>query len=171
MRIRDCETGIEGILKPTKDNTAHGLDVEYTVVEGPHAKRKFYGYPLVKGTTEGQLKAVDITMRLLRAILDSAFYLDPNDESPEASSKRHVNFRDFDGIRFLAEIGIERSRDSAYPDKNVLLRAITRDLPLWGGRPPIEQSPAVRASQPPTSASVNATTTAPVPIEKPKWAD
>jgi hypothetical protein len=170
MRIRFHDDGIDGVLKQTKDGTGHVLDTEYTVLEGQYAKRKFFGYPLVQGETDGQKLMVEKTMGLLRSIIDSAKFLDPSDQSSEANAKRQMELRDFDGIRFLGEIGIEKSKDLAYSDKNIRLRAITKDRPLWGGRPPIEQI-AIASNPTVPTAAVNATTTAPAfaPIGKPKW--
>jgi hypothetical protein len=173
-RIRFCDAGIDGILKPTKAGDAHGLDLEFTVVDGPHAKRKFFGFWLVQGETDGQKMMVERTMGMLRAMVDSAKYLDPSDTSPKAAAERQMELRDFDGLRFLGEIGIEKSRDAQYPDKNVLLRVITKDRPMWGQRPPIEQSPSVGQPRPATAAKVDASTGTAAPaasVSKPAWAD
>jgi len=109
-------------------------------------------------------------MPFLKSVLNSALYLDPADQSPAACERRKKELRDFDGMRFLAEIGIEKSKDAAYPDKNVVVRAITRDMPQCGGRPPVEQiGPTGRPTgetpgAPPPSAPL------PVPVHKPKSA-
>ena len=42
---------------------------------------------------------------MLKRIIASAKYLDLNDKSPETLAKYKMEFRDFDGLRFLAEIG------------------------------------------------------------------
>jgi hypothetical protein len=140
MNLRSGPDYLDGIVKPTKARDAYGLDVEYTVLDGPHAKRKLYGFVLTQGETDGQKSMIEQrSMPLLKGILNSACYLDPADSSPAACEKRRKELRDFDGLRFLAEVGVEKSKDAAYPDKNVVVRAITRDMPQWGGRPPIEQ--------------------------------
>jgi hypothetical protein len=95
--------------------------------------------------------------------------LDPNDLSPEARKKRTVDWRYFDGLRFLAEIGIEEGRNG-YSDKNIIAKVISRDMPLWGRRPPIDQvAPDLGLSSAPLTPAAPAA--APVaPIVKPKWA-
>jgi hypothetical protein len=107
----------------------------------------------------------------LKQVIDSAKFLDPNDRSIEARKARTMNYRDFDGLRFLAEIGIEPGRDG-YQDKNVIGKIITRDHPLWGGRPQIDQvAPSYTGSAPagaPGGAPA-APASAP-PVARPSWA-
>jgi hypothetical protein len=125
MNLRSGPDYLEGIVKPTKARDAYGLDVEYTVLDGPHAKRKLYGFVLTQGETDGQKSMIEQrSMPFLKGILNSAYYLDPADSSPAACEKRRKELRDFDGLRLLAEVGVEKSKDAAYPDKNVVVRAI-----------------------------------------------
>jgi hypothetical protein len=163
--------GTDGVLKRTKNGDAEGLDFELTLLDTQYAKSKLFWFALVVGETDGQKSMADKNHATLKRIIDSAKYLDPNDKSPEARKQRTVNWRDFDGPRFLAEIGIEPGRDG-YPDKNVVAKVITRDMPAWGGRPPIDQvavapdlSPAP-ASATPQGRAQQATP----PIAKPAWA-
>ena len=67
----------------------------------------------------------------------SARYLDPSDLSPDTLAKYKTEWRDFHNLRALVEIEIEKGKDG-YDDKNVVVRAITRDMPAWGNRPPIK---------------------------------
>jgi hypothetical protein len=167
MNLRSGPDYLDGILKPTKARDAYGLDVEYTVLDGPQAKRKLYGFVLTQGETDGQKSMIEQrSMPFLKGILNSGYYLDPADSSPAACEKRRKELPDFDGLRFLAEVGIEKSKDAAYADKNLVLRAITRDMPQWGGRPPIEQIG-------PTGGSIGgggSSAPPPAPIPRPKWA-
>jgi hypothetical protein len=168
--------GTDGILKKTKAGDAEGLDFEFTILEGPFAKQKLFWFALVNGETDGQKSMAERVLAKLKGLIDSGFFLDPNDRSPEARKKRSLNWRDFDGIRALVEIGIEEGK-GGYPDKNVIVRAITRDMTAWGQRPPIDQvavvypggngsapsNPAASAASP--SAGANVT-----PIARPNWA-
>jgi hypothetical protein len=158
--------GTDGVLKKTKNGDAEGLDLELTVLDGEHAKSKLFWFALVVGTTDGQKSMAEKNLATLKRVIDSAKFLDPNDRSSAARKTRNLEWRDFDGLRFLAEIGIEEGRDG-YPDKNVLAKVITRDMPAWGGRPPIEQI----ASDPGSSGPAGAPQASNVaPIAKPKWA-
>ena len=121
------------------------MDCEFTVVEGPYAKRKFWSMMLVEGTTDGQKTAVGITHSRLRAILESAKGVQPSDESPDAIKARQVEgYEDFDGIRFIAVVGEEKGNGISpktgkpYDDKNVLTGAVTPDKQGWAK---LEQPP------------------------------
>jgi hypothetical protein len=173
MRIRYGDA-TDGVLKRSESGETESLNVEYTIVSGPYARRKFWGNILLVGTTDGQKQMADRNKALLKAIIDSARGLSPGDKSPETRKARTVELRDFDGLRFQAEIGIEpESTDKrtgrTYAAKNVVKKAITRDMPGWGG--PIEQTPDVGnggdAAPPPQSSSPPP---APTPISKPRWA-
>jgi hypothetical protein len=159
--------GTDNILKPTKNGDAEGLDLELTILEGPYAKQKLFWYVLVAGSNDGQKSMVDRNFATLKKILDSAWFLDPADKSDEARKKRTPGWRGFDGLRFLAEIGIEQGKDG-YPDKNIIAKVITRDHPLWSGRPAIDQVAPDGGSAPPAAPQGGAQTTS---VQRPHWAD
>jgi hypothetical protein len=98
----------------------------------------------------------------LKAILDSAYNLRPDDKSDEARRKRSVTYRSFDGIRFVGKIGIEPAKDG-YQAKNVLAAVITNDLREWTGVGPVAQAQSRDAPQAPAVTPVQ-------PIERPTWA-
>jgi hypothetical protein len=144
------------------------LDLELTLLDTQYAKSKLFWFALVEGTTDGQKSMAEHNLATLKKIIDSAKYLDPNDRSQEARQKRTVNWRDFDGLRFLAEIGIEEGKNG-FPDKNVIAKVITRDSVDWKGRPPIDQVAPDYGSPAPSTVPQAAPQTAP-PIAKPAWA-
>jgi hypothetical protein len=164
--------GTDNMLTPTKAGDAEMLKFEGVVLEGRHTKRKMFGNWLVEGSTEGQSQMADHYLGILKGILASARYVDPNDQSLEARPKLTAEWRDFDGLRFLAEIGIEKGKDG-FEDKNIILRAITRDMPQWGNRPPIEQIPSIGnggSTGGVQQMSTSPATPAGAPIAKPAWA-
>ena len=63
------------------------LKTEFTVLEGEYAKRKVFGNCIVSGTTEGQKEMAEHYLGMLKGILASARYVDPNDRSPETLAK------------------------------------------------------------------------------------
>ena len=71
LNIRAGDAGADGLLTRAKDGRSEGLDCEFIIVEGPHAKRKFWMRLTLSGTTEGHSQAADISHRTLRAILES----------------------------------------------------------------------------------------------------
>jgi hypothetical protein len=135
LNIRAGNAGEDGLFKRSKNGDAEGLDCELTVVEGPYAKRKVFVWMLLSGTTDGQAQMAHSNKGKLRAILESARGIKPQDVSEVAKKARIAELRDFDGIRFMAELGIERGKDG-YRDKNILKRVITSDHKEWH---PIEQ--------------------------------
>lgn len=133
MTVRPGNAGEGGWLKRSKNGDSQAMDCEFTVVEGPFAKRKFWSLFTVEGTTEGHAKAAEISASRLRGILESAKGIRPDDESDAAKAARRVNsWGDFDGIRFVAKIGIEKAKEgSGYKDKNTLDAAVTPDRKAW----------------------------------------
>jgi hypothetical protein len=166
--------GTDGVLKRTKNGDAEGLDLELTVLEGQYAKQKLFWFALVVGTTDGQKSMAEKNLATLKRVIDSAKFLDPNDRSPEARKARNLEWRDFDGVRFLAEIGVEEGRDG-YPNKNIVAKVVTRDMPAWGQRPPIDQVASDFGSSGPTASGAPQAEKAEkaanvAPIKKPSWA-
>jgi len=162
LTLRPGGHGDGGWLKRTKAGNALMLDCEFTVIDGEYAKRKFWGYFTVEGETEGQLKAVDITRSLLRAVLESARGVKPSDASPGAQEKRKVNnWNDFDGLRFWAVVGVEESKDAQYADKNKLSAVVTPDRKEWTQIP---QGGSAPPPSPNSSKPSNGTT------GRPSWA-
>ena len=88
MRIKPGNSGIDDLCKRSSKGDSEGLDVEYIVQGGQYDKRKIYAFHLLDGTTSGHAKAGEITRSLLRAIFESVHGIDPNDNSPEAISRR-----------------------------------------------------------------------------------
>jgi hypothetical protein len=162
--------GTDGVLKRTRNGDAEGLDFELTILDGQYAKQKLFWFALVVGATDGQKSMVDKNLGKLKQVIDSAKFIDPNDRSPEARAKRSLSWRDFDGLRFLAEIGVEEGKNG-YGDKNIVAKVVTRDMSEWGGRPPIDQvgpgpSSGSTGGGPPAPPS----SPPPAPISKPTWA-
>jgi hypothetical protein len=143
-KVRPGNAGEGGILKRSKDGTCEMLDLELTVVEGEYARRKFWVNLVLAGTTPGQQEVANSSRGTLKQILDSAYNLDPNDKSPEARALRNKDLKDFDGLNFIAKIGVEKGKPKNdgsgenWPDKNIIAAIITPDRREWH---PVEQSP------------------------------
>lgn len=169
MTVRPGNAGEGGWLKRSKDGSSQALDCEFTVIEGPFAKRKFWGLFTVEGTTEGHTKAAEISASRLRGILESARGIRPDDESPAAKEVRRVkSWGDFDGIRFLAKIGVEvGTGEYKGKDKNRLDFAVTPDRQAWQK---IEQVAKQTAFVPAGTAAQTVATKAADAAKKPSWA-
>jgi hypothetical protein len=168
ITIRPGGAGEDGLLRRSQDGLCEMLDCEFTIVDGPFAKRKLWERFVLAGTTDGHAKATEISRGKLRALLESARGIRPDDVSPQARAARTVKLAEFDGMRFIGKIGIEKAKDKGngagtYPDRNTLVAAITPDRKDWH---------AVEQATPPTKSSNTANNAAPAPaaISKPAWA-
>ena len=149
-------------VKLTKAKDAKMLDCEFIITDGEFAKRKVWGLMMFEGNgTDGHKTAVNITLSRIRGMLESAYGVDPIDDSPAALAARQLKeWDDLNGLRFLARIGIEKSKDPQYPDKNVIAAAVTPDEDDYNGFDP---KPAPSAAP---AASNGAASTS----SKPSWA-
>ena len=124
ITLRPGGAGDGGWLKRSADGGCEMLDIEYVLLDGPFAKRKFWENLVVGGTTDGHAKAADISRGRLRAMLESARGVLPDDKSDEARQKRRAEYADLDGLSFIGKIGVKkgerRGNGENYPDKNIL---------------------------------------------------
>jgi len=111
------------------------LDGEFSIVEGPHAKRKFWQMFTVSGgkvDENGVSIGWKISKSTFRAMIDSALGLNPEDMSEEAKAKRVLRgLVDLGGITFVAKIKIEPSTNPQYNDSNKLERVVLSTEPEW----------------------------------------
>lgn len=116
--------------KETKAKDGEMLDFEYTISGGEFEKRKIWDLMMISGNgSDGHNEAVDITMSRVRAMLESAFNINPDDDSDEAMEGRRIeDWEELDGLEVLIKVGIEKSKDPQYPDKNRILAFITPDM-------------------------------------------
>jgi hypothetical protein len=167
LALRPGGAGEGGLFKRSRDGACEMLDLEFIVVDGPHAKRKLWENAVIAGTSDGHAKAAEISHGKLRAILESARGIKPSDPSVEARKARTAEYADFDGLRFIAKIGVEKGRPKNdgsgenYPDRNFLATVITPDRRDWH---PVEQVPRPAGPAGGNGAAVAA------PITKPSWA-
>ena len=114
----------DGYATQSFDTGAVYLACEFVVTAGPFAKRKMWsniGLRSPKGPTWGQMGR-----SFIRAALNSARNVTPQDNSPQASAARRINsFADLDGIEFIARVDVEK--DSKDEDRNVVKIAIEPD--------------------------------------------
>jgi hypothetical protein len=173
MRIRPGNVGEDGLLKRTASGDAEMLDCEFVVVDGVHAKRKFWDNFLLEGTKPGQQEMVLTNRGRLKKILESARGIKKDMPAEQARPLYNASLRDFDNLQFVARVGMrkgEPKKDGSgnWPDKNFLAAAISPDHREWH---PVEQplpfngGGAAAAPTPPASAPTDS-----APIAPPKWA-
>jgi hypothetical protein len=161
MKVRPGNAGEGGWLRRSKDGNSEALDCEFTLLDG--SKRKFWTLLTVTGTTEGHKEAADISKRYLRAMLESARGIRPDDKSNTAKeARRTTSYGDFNGLSFMVRIGVEPARNG-YKAKNKLDCIITPNETDW--RAVAQQSePTATAS---TTVARPAST--PAPMQRPQW--
>jgi hypothetical protein len=170
IHLRAGGAGEDGMLKRSAKGDCEMLDAEFTVIDGAYSKRKFWGYFVLHGETAGHEKAAEISRGTLRAILDSALGLKPDDASPKARAARTVSLKDFEGRTFIARIGVEEGREKNdgsgeyWPDKNILAGVITPDKKEWRS---VEQPPPFNGGR--ATSSATPSNSAP-PVTRPGWA-
>ncbi|MBR0683293.1 hypothetical protein GXW74_22595 [Roseomonas eburnea] len=151
-----------GLLKPARnpESDVRMLDCEFTVVAGPHIRRKFWQtFTVVGGKVDEQGVSIGwkISKGIFRAMIDSALGLDPQDMSEAAKAKRVLRgLADLHGITFAAKVRVEPASDSRYSDSNRLDRVV---LPgeaeyrrIMDGEA-VPASPSHRAARPTASSS------------------
>lgn len=162
MTIRSPRAGKEGTVHPLFNRASTGneyIDVEFEV-GGSFAGKKIWQ----NFTLHGSEKAAKISMRTLRAIIESARNIDPNDASPQAAAGRQMSdWADFNGMVFLGKVKcvVEQSnKDGNWYVNNEIAKVITPDMPEYAQGehitdkpiPPIPDGlPAPAASAPVTA--------------------
>jgi hypothetical protein len=152
-----------GLLKASRNGSdAKMIDAEFTVVTGPHTKRKFWQNFTVAGgkvDEHGVSIAWKISKGTFRAMIDSALGLDPNDMSEPAKAKRVLRgLADLSGITFAAKICVEPSKSADYGDANKLERVVLPGEPeyarIMAGEvvPPSPSPPRPQRQSPPPAA-------------------
>ena len=140
-----------GYAKRSDTTGAVMLDCEFTVIGGDYNKRKVWsnvGLYSPKGPKWGEMGRA-----FLRAAIESARGIDPNDASEAAMKARVVNgLADLDGLEFAARVDIEEGQNG-YGDKNVIQTVVGvkhkryAEVMAGGGSAPVAQPmPAPQAS-------------------------
>lgn len=150
--------------KATKAGDATMLDCEFVVTAGEHSKRRFWANMMVTSNgSDGHNTAVSITFSRVRGILESAYGIDPLDDSPDALAARKISdWSDLDGLEFVARIAIEPGKDG-YKDKNALAGAVTPNEAEYAGFKPAKRKSSAKASASASEPASNGT-------GRPAWA-
>jgi hypothetical protein len=172
MTIRPGGGGDDGWLTEASDHASQGLDCEYTVVEGEYANRKLWQRFTLEGTKPNHAEAGRISRNTIRAMIESARGIRPDDASDEAKAKRTLaGWDDLNGLRFMARLGV-KPPEGNYPAKNTLMEVITPEQTSWKaidqpppGAPNVDGGPANATASQPASSQTPANA-----IVRPDWA-
>lgn len=129
---------------------AQGLDIEITVTAGEFKGRKAWKWAGIVGNgSDGHNKMVAITRSFIRGALESAYGVDPSDDSAGAMDGRRLgDWDDLNGLEFLARFKLEKGEDytdqrtgevKSGKDKNDF-SAVTPDDPDYAGFKPARKA-------------------------------
>jgi hypothetical protein len=114
----------DSLLTRSKDGDSTYLSCEFTILEGPYAKRKVFDKIGISGSDQW----VNMGKARIRAILESAKNINPKDMSETAMAARKINsFEELNGLEVAVKIGVESDLGGVYPDKNRVMSIITPD--------------------------------------------
>ena len=168
LTIRPGGAGDGGWLRRANDGASEGLDCEFTVTDGEHAKRKLWQLFTLQGTTQKHAEAGEISRNTFKAILECARGIRPDDKSEAAQAARKVSgWQDFDGLRFMARLGVRPPKDG-YAAKNTILEVITPERVGWKQPEQIDRD---MLGKPTNSGTAPVAVAAPAnAIARPQWA-
>jgi hypothetical protein len=143
MTIRPPKAGKEGTQHPMFSRSSKGneyIDVEFEAL-GTYAGRKIWQ----NFTLFGSDQAAKISMRTMRAIVESARGISATDASPQAAAGRQLSdWADFNGMTFLAKVKcvVEKSqKDGQYYVNNEITKIITPDMEEYAAGEHITDKP------------------------------
>ena len=119
LHLRPPQEGRAGSapgLTASQSSSMQYLNCELEVLAGSFKGNKIWNNYNVEGAqTDGQRKAVDISMRSLRAMVEAARGILPQDQSPQAAQQRRLqSWMELDNIIFPVQVDCEISQ----PDRN-----------------------------------------------------
>jgi len=142
------------------------LNIEYTVLEGPFAKRKVFG--MIGLYSPKGPDWANMGRGLVRSMLNSARGISDKDNSPQAQAARRISgFGDLDGLEFVARIDVEKDNKGEY--RNTIKQVIEpdhKDYARLMGVPPKAGTALVAAAP----QAKPATPSRPAVSGKPAWA-
>lgn len=149
----DDET--ENLLTLSKNSGAKYLAVEFTIIGGPYARRKFWeNWTLAtsEDDNDGHKKAIDISSTKVRAVVEAVRGISPTDNSAAAKKQRDIDLRELDGMEFDCVLGIEEGT-GGYKDKNLIKRVIN---PAETGKPSTKVASGKPPKTPPAAVAAAA---------------
>ena len=147
LTIRPGGAGDGGLLKQSQRSDAQYLDCELTVTNGEYAKRKIWTNLTVMGGSlddNGKSKAGNISMRTIRAMLESCYNIEPRDMSDAAKAVRVLSsYGDLNNLVFKTSVGTEEYNEKV---SNKIDRIIVPGMPEY--KQPLGPDGLVRSSKP-----------------------
>lgn len=114
------------VVVPSKKNEANGfLDLELTIEDGQHARRKVWDRVGVRGNEQW----IAAGMAAIRHMLEAGRGAGPNNRQAYVLGAQYpqgseLGFMELDGLRVAIRVGIEKGKDG-YDDKNKIARYLS----------------------------------------------
>ena len=114
------------LFRASQSTSAKWLEIEYAIIGGQFDKRRFWHNHFFDGDAkddDGVSKSKKIGLQWLKAVLESHKNISANDASPEAQAVRQLDaskggVASINGMSVCVKVGIEKSNDPMYADKN-----------------------------------------------------
>lgn len=166
-----------GLFKQSKGSDVVYADWEFTVTYGPHLGAKIWQNTSIAGgqlDDKGQSKAGNITKTFLRAIVESAFGINPKDQTPQAQAYRNIpSVRSLEGVQFAIRVGIQEGEEKQgggrYPDRNTIAKVILPDDPQYADMKAGKEIPPQPSGPRPARSGAAASGAAPAPAQNTLW--
>jgi hypothetical protein len=166
LTIRHGGHGEGGLFKQSESG-AQMLDCEFVVLtKGQYERRKFWQYIILGGPSAGHEKAAEISRGMIRAMLESARDIRPDDMSEEATKARSAEYEDLQNLRFTVKVGIERDKTGDFNDKNRIAEVITPDSKKYSKVEQLPSQPRLPMVQPAAAKPASAPASK---IARPVW--
>ncbi len=112
--VKPGGAGTDGSLKNNKANNGTLLEMECVILSQPHANRKLFERWNIDHPNQ---TAVNISRSKIRALLNSARGINPDDQSPNAAQARTLNaYGEISGMVAVARLTVKKSE--GYKDQN-----------------------------------------------------
>jgi len=130
MEVRNGKNGSHQLLTRSEKGNEY-LNVEFKVARGTYEGKQIWE----RYTVMGSEAAAKISMRTLRAIVESARGIDPTDQSPGAAQNRVLNdWSDFQGMQFMAIVDAKlehNAKDGNDYVNNHIKKIVTPNMPEY----------------------------------------
>jgi hypothetical protein len=152
VKLRNYHGVGDGLSLAKNLRTSHA-DLELEVLDGEFAGRRLWetvtlavddspsspDMPLDAETLKKYQTAVRIGKSKVRALIESAFAILPNDVSERGREFRKRDVPQLDGLEFWGRVIVKKGT-AGYSDKNALYYAVTPDMKEWPDVGPSTQS-------------------------------
>lgn len=128
MKIINGTAEPGGFLTINKESKNEYIKAEFTVIKGTYADKRILQCIGVEGAEKSK-NWINNGRIMLRRIIASSRGIHPIDKSDKACEARKLQSTDdYNGMEFVARIGVEHDKTGEYGPKNTILSVITPEF-------------------------------------------